>query len=212
MHYRIDNENSAVHNSDKVFYICDEFNAIQSYLNNDEKLRNKFSKILQALKYDTYVWNLNRISEEYKEVFRDQIALEFIKAEYDGFLDKAYFDEERWIGVQKYIHDYRFRIKSLTRQLEDTKHRLEMMTKSCEEKQAGLKALRVQYEQVQQNQKRLQYEFDCMAHSVSFRAGRVITFIPRKVRNGIRCYREHGAAYTIRRTLWHLGIIRDWKE
>lgn len=106
VHYRTDNESSSVHDSDKVFYVCDEFNSIQSYLNQDEKLRNKFSKILQVLKYDTYVWNLNRISDTYKEVFRDQIALEFIKAEYDGLLDKAYFDEGRWNGVQKYIHDY----------------------------------------------------------------------------------------------------------
>lgn len=46
----------------------------------------------------------------------------------------------------------------------------------------------------------------------SFRIGRVITFIPRKVRGGRRCLREHGWGYTFRRTLWHLGLISKWHE
>lgn len=35
----------------------------------------------------------------------------------------------------------------------------------------------------------------------SFRTGRVITWFPRKVRGGVRCYREHGLAYTLKRIL-----------
>lgn len=43
-------------------------------------------------------------------------------------------------------------------------------------------------------------------HGYSFRMGRFLTFIPRKVRGGIRCYKEHGFIYTVKRTLWHLGF------
>lgn len=50
------------------------------------------------------------------------------------------------------------------------------------------------------------YDFDCMAASVSFKIGRLITFIPRKIRGGFRCYKEHGCLYTVKRILWHLGI------
>ncbi|HBC93036.1 MAG TPA: hypothetical protein DCZ10_09095, partial [Pelotomaculum sp.] len=36
---------------------------------------------------------------------------------------------------------------------------------------------------------------------MSFRIGRIITFIPRKIRGGIRCHKEHGLRYTI----FHIG-------
>ena len=42
-----------------------------------------------------------------------------------------------------------------------------------------------------------------MKASVSFRIGRGITWMPRKLRGGIRCYREHGLRYTARRFLEH---------
>ena len=107
LHYRIDNENSSVNSSGKIFSICDEFNAMQAYLNEDVNKRKKFSKILQVLKLDSYSWNLGRIAPEFRDVFRDQIALEFIKADYEGFLDKSYFDNGRWELVQKYLSDYK---------------------------------------------------------------------------------------------------------
>lgn len=107
LHYRIDNENSSVNSSGKIFSICDEFQSIQSFLNEDKIKKDKYSKILQVLKLDTYNWNLGRITDEYKEMFRDQIALEFIKAEYENILDIQYFDEWRWEQVQNYIQGYR---------------------------------------------------------------------------------------------------------
>ena len=45
---------------------------------------------------------------------------------------------------------------------------------------------------------------DDMRASVSFRVGRAITWLPRKIRGGVRCYQEHGPAYTVRRTIEHL--------
>ena len=40
--------------------------------------------------------------------------------------------------------------------------------------------------------------------SVSFRLGRGITWTPRKIRGGVRCYQEHGLRYTARRFLEHI--------
>ena len=50
----------------------------------------------------------------------------------------------------------------------------------------------------------LQYALDCVHASASFRIGRVITWLPRKIRGGVRCYKEHGMRYTVRRTFEHL--------
>lgn len=47
---------------------------------------------------------------------------------------------------------------------------------------------------------RLQYQLDCVHNSVSFRVGRSITWLPRKIRGGVLCYRDHGMEYTMRYT------------
>lgn len=40
----------------------------------------------------------------------------------------------------------------------------------------------------------------------SFRTGRILTWLPRMIRGGFRCYKEHGFLYTLRRTAFHLGL------
>lgn len=42
-------------------------------------------------------------------------------------------------------------------------------------------------------------DYVAVLSSKSYRIGRFITFIPRKIRGGIRCYKEHGMRYTMRR-------------
>lgn len=52
-------------------------------------------------------------------------------------------------------------------------------------------------------------EIDAIHASASYKIGRFITFLPRKLRGGIRCYREHGTAYTFQRLLVHLHLVKD---
>ncbi len=47
-----------------------------------------------------------------------------------------------------------------------------------------------------------------LKQSVSFRIGRAITWGPRKVRGGVRCYNQHGIAYTIKRIGWHITHLK----
>ena len=67
-------------------------------------------------------------------------------------------------------------------------------------------------EHLEQAAKQLQFDLDCVHASVSYRIGRAITWVPRKVRGGVRCYREHGAGYTLRRALYHVGLWKDEKH
>lgn len=53
---------------------------------------------------------------------------------------------------------------------------------------------------------RLQYDLDCVHDSVSFRIGRAITWVPRKLRGGVRCLRDNGLRYTGERVLIHLRL------
>jgi lipopolysaccharide biosynthesis glycosyltransferase len=47
------------------------------------------------------------------------------------------------------------------------------------------------------------------SHPVSLRIGLAVTWLPRKIRGGIQCFRDHGAGYTLRRCLYHLGLWED---
>lgn len=40
----------------------------------------------------------------------------------------------------------------------------------------------------------------------SFRIGRVVTWLPRKVRGGLKCLQQHGVLYTAKRVIEHVGI------
>ena len=59
------------------------------------------------------------------------------------------------------------------------------------------------------NQKYTEATLNSIKHSVSFRIGRFITWAPREVRGAVQCYRDNGAGYTVRRTLYHIGLWKD---
>lgn len=67
----------------------------------------------------------------------------------------------------------------------------------------------VNVKKLQQNLKDAKKEIAAIHASWSYRIGRFITFIPRKIRGGIRCYQEHGWKYTWQRVLVHLGVRKD---
>ena len=64
-------------------------------------------------------------------------------------------------------------------------------------------------DQIQNELIHVKHDLDCVHESVSFRIGRGITWLPRKVRGGVRCYREHGLAYTFDRLLVHARLKED---
>ncbi|MBQ9662369.1 MAG: glycosyltransferase [Oscillospiraceae bacterium] len=106
LHYRTDNENSSVNSKGKIFSICDEFQSVQDFLNEDSERRTLFSPALQVHKLRVYGWNLRRLAPEYKDLFREQVALDFIKADYDGFLDKNEFTDQEWRQLQDHMNFY----------------------------------------------------------------------------------------------------------
>lgn len=56
-----------------------------------------------------------------------------------------------------------------------------------------------QISNLQIENERLKREINNIHQSISYRVGRVITFFPRKIRGGIRCFRENGLKYTLHR-------------
>ena len=104
LHYRIDNENSSVKSSGKIFNICDEFAAMEAFICTDQERRALLMPLIQYIKFDTYEWNLWRITDEYKKVFEDRMSVELLKAKYDGFLDESPFNEAQWARIQYFLN------------------------------------------------------------------------------------------------------------
>lgn len=86
---------------------------------------------------------------------------------------------------------------------------LETMEKTAA---AELKKQKAETDELKEQNARLQYDLDCVYASVSFRIGRAITWAPRKIRGGSRCFRNHGAGFTVRRVLYHIGLWKDEEE
>ena len=68
------------------------------------------------------------------------------------------------------------------------------------------KQLKADLAKTQKELKKYKKQLEDVKSGYSFRIGRVITFIPRKIRGGIKCYREHGIKYTFNRMLVHLHL------
>jgi len=103
IHYRLDNENQSVKSKDKVYCICDEYNEIDSFLNNNIDKKIKLAPLKNRLKFSSYLWNINRIDSEKSINFRNLMACEFIRELEEGNIDKRCFSDADWDLLMKII-------------------------------------------------------------------------------------------------------------
>ena len=68
------------------------------------------------------------------------------------------------------------------------------------------KQLKADLAKTQKELKKYKKQLEDVKSGYSFRIGRVITFMPRKIRGGIKCYKEHGIKYTVKRIGEKLGL------
>ena len=77
LHYRQDNEKSSVNSAAKVFCVCDEYASMQTFVEGLAGDRALLFGILERMKFDSYMWNYDRLAPELREDFAVQIADEF---------------------------------------------------------------------------------------------------------------------------------------
>ena len=85
LHYRQDNEGSSINSSAKVFCVCDEYREIEAFLDTHPEQKARLDIVKNRLKYDTYMWNYDRLSAEK--------ALEFI------LVASEEFKEDMLLGI-----------------------------------------------------------------------------------------------------------------
>lgn len=96
LHYRQDNENSSVNSTGKVFCIADEYAEIEDFLKSHPLKKGKLSGIKTRLKYDSYMWNYNRLNPTLQKEFIEYASKDFAKDMALGECEKKYFPWYKW--------------------------------------------------------------------------------------------------------------------
>lgn len=95
LHYRQDNESSSINSPGKAFCVCDEYGEMERFVSSlpqsDEKER--LLRILVRLRFDTYMWNYERLSEPLQLGFLQTMRETFSDENDRGLLDTSLFDE-----------------------------------------------------------------------------------------------------------------------
>lgn len=105
LHYRQDNENSSVNSKGKVFCVCDEYAEIQKFLDEHPYKKGKLEYVKNRIKFDSYMWNYERLAPKYKYIFLERASMEFAEDMKNGTLNKDYFEWYKWKKLISIIED-----------------------------------------------------------------------------------------------------------
>jgi len=139
---------------------------------------NRFAYNLRSMKTEE---GFQAVLEKLKQVGEKELGLGFYPAQY-------YYNQDNYLYLCRQIG----LIPDVSHENKSTQGEVDDFQRHLEEQKGRADTL--------------QYDLDCVHNSVSFRIGRAVTWLPRKVRGGVRCFRDHGLGYTIRRTLYHMGL------
>lgn len=105
LHYRQDGEGSSINSKAKIFCVCDEYEEMEKFLAGNPVLQGRLDYVLQRIKYDTYMWNLDRLSKKYKFIFLERASEEFKEAIKKGTMNMRYFESNKWEDMYKIASD-----------------------------------------------------------------------------------------------------------
>lgn len=105
LHYRTDNANSSVKSTAKIFCLCDEYESIDEFLLMYPEKAAKVEKLKNSLKYESYRWNYERLSLEFKYCFLLRMKSELQAANEAGNLDSSYFRDFQWNKLMRILNE-----------------------------------------------------------------------------------------------------------
>lgn len=92
LHYRQDNEKSSVNSAAKVYCVCDEYASMASFVNDRLDGDPRLMGILESMKFDSYMWNYDRLSGDLRGDFIVRASSEFADDLDKGLVDFRLFD------------------------------------------------------------------------------------------------------------------------
>ena len=95
LHYRQDNESSSINSPGKAFCVCDEYSEMERFVDSlpSGAKADHLRRILVRLRFDTYLWNYERLSEPLQVEFLQAMREKFSEEDERGLLDRSLFDE-----------------------------------------------------------------------------------------------------------------------
>ena len=100
LHYRQDNANSSVNNPGKVYCVCDEYDEMTRFINENKELEHLFP-LMNRMRFDSYMWNMSRIAEEFVPDFAKKTAEDFREAAAAKRINKLQFEPWKWEQLTK---------------------------------------------------------------------------------------------------------------
>ncbi|MDR2491903.1 MAG: glycosyltransferase [Coriobacteriales bacterium] len=85
--YRQDNLSSSVNSPGKAFCVCDEYEAIDAFLEGRPEAKAALAPIKAKMRYDSYRWNYERLAPELRPSFVERFSQDLAKEAADGSLD-----------------------------------------------------------------------------------------------------------------------------
>lgn len=92
LHYRQDNEKSSVNSAAKVYCVCDEYASMTAFVNDRFEGNSRLMGILECMKFDSYMWNFDRLGDGLREEFVSRASEEFAGDLDRGLVDLGMFD------------------------------------------------------------------------------------------------------------------------
>lgn len=91
LHYRQDNEASSVNSPSKVYCVCDEYDEIERFLAAHPE-KDRLITVEEKMKYDSYMWNYDRLSDDLKLKFLKRFSEDFKRDMQAGRVDMQAFE------------------------------------------------------------------------------------------------------------------------
>ena len=103
LHYRQDNESSSVNSRGKIYCVCDEYREMERYLEERPAKKACLEPVLIKMRYDSYMWNYERLAPEFQLEFLECMSREFNADKERGALDFDYFEPWKIIDLNTII-------------------------------------------------------------------------------------------------------------
>ena len=107
LHYRQDNEQSSVNSPSKVYCVCDEYREIERFVTEhfSDGKRQMLLNLMERLKYDSYVWNYERLVSPLEKEFAENAGAEFASDFEKGYASEEYFPQFKWESLNLWKND-----------------------------------------------------------------------------------------------------------
>ena len=105
LHYRQDNESSSINSPGKVYCIRDEYEEMERFLKERPIIQAKIEGIRCRIKYDSYIWNYERLSSDLAYEFIHFASMDFKRDMTKGYLEKKYFPWYKWNTLHLIMRD-----------------------------------------------------------------------------------------------------------